>query len=126
MKDLIIATIFMAVLACVCTGCTTTVTHYDKNGKITKVEEVTNFARAMDGTNQKSQIVLVDGTYIDFEASATAGDGCTPGVKSKFANGKIGFVNIKDKADFTGAKDVVEKFFADTVEVGASGIKKSK
>lgn len=122
MKDLIIATIFMAALACICTGCTTTVTHYGKNGKVVKVEEVTNFSRAMDGTNQKSQIVLVDGTYIDFEASATAGEGCTPGVKSKFANGKIGFVNAKDKVDFTGAKDVVEKFFTE-VAVGADGIK---
>lgn len=123
MKELIIATIFMAALACICTGCTTTVTHYDENGKIIKVEEVTNFSRAMDGTNQKSQIVLVDGTYIDFEASATAGEGCTPGVKSRFANGKIGFINAKDNADYTGAKDVVEKFFADDIEVGASGIK---
>jgi hypothetical protein len=113
----------MAALASICTGCTSTVTHYDENGKITKIEEVTNFSRAMDGTNQKSQIVMVDGTYIDFEASATAGEGCTPGVKTKFANGKIGFINAKDSANFNGADGVVEKFFADTLEVGASGIK---
>ena len=122
MRELIIATLFMAVLACICTGCTT-VTHYDEKGNITKVEKVTNFGRAMDGTNSKSQIILVKGVYADFEASATAGEGCTPGVKTKFANGKIGFINAKDSVNFTGADGVVEKFFADTIEVGASGIK---
>lgn len=121
MKKLIIATLFMAALAGF-TGCTT-VTHYDEKGNVTKIEKTTNFSRAMDGTNEKSQIILVKGVYADFEASATTGEGYTPGIKTRFANGKVGFVNAKDKADFTGADSVVEKFFADTLEVGKDGIK---
>ena len=121
MKDSLIATLLMAALVGL-VGCTT-VTHYNEKGEVTKVEKTTNFSRAMDGTNSKSQIVLVDGTYVDFEASATAGEGCTPGVKSRFANGKLGFVNAKDDAKFTGADGIVEKFFASKIEVGAEGVK---
>lgn len=110
----------------VCAGCYSTVTHYDENGKVIKVEEATNFSRAMDGTNDKSQIVTIDGTFISFEASATAGENCTPGIVTKFANGKTAFVNAKDGADFTGASDVVEKFYSGKTKVGTSGIETSK
>ena len=103
-------------------GCTSTVTHYDDKGNVTKVEEVTNFSRAMDGTNEKSQIVLIDGTYIGFEASATAGENCTPGIVTKYANGKTALINARDDSDFTGTADVVEKFFAGSVEINTSGI----
>lgn len=122
--------IILVVLSIICvvllllTGCKSTITHFDANGNITKVEEVTNFSRAMDGTNRKSQIILIDGTYAGFEASATAGENCTPGVVTKFANGKTAFINAKDNADFKGAKDVVEKFFAGKISVGADGVKK--
>ena len=120
MKTLTIAAaVLVAVLLA---GCTSTVTHYDKNGNITRVEEVTNFSRAMDGTNEKSQIVLIDGTYIGFEASATAGENCTPGIVTKYANGKTAIVNARDNAQFTGANDVVEEFFAGKVNVGPDGI----
>lgn len=116
--------ILIAIAACaVLTGCTSTITHYDENGKITKIEETTNFARVMDGTNSKSQMILVDGTYIAFEASATAGDNCTPGVATKYVNGKIAFVNEKDSGKFTGANKIVEKFFANKTTVGADGVK---
>ena len=120
MKKCLIAAFAAVLLA----GCTSTVTHYDENGKITKVEEVTNFSRAMDGTNEKSQIVLIDGTFIGFEASATAGENCTPGIVTKYANGKTALINAKDDAQFTGADGVIEKFFAGNLEVGASGVKK--
>lgn len=120
MEKILIAAFAAVLLA----GCTSTVTHYDDKGNVTKVEEVTNFSRAMDGTNEKSQIVLIDGTYIGFEASATAGENCTPGVTTKFANGKTALINAKDNAQFTGTADVVEKFFAGKLEVGASGVKK--
>ena len=118
MKKIVIAAFAAILLA----GCTSTVTHYDDKGNVTKVEEVTNFSRAMDGTNEKSQIVLIDGTYIGFEASATAGENCTPGVTTKFANGKTAIVNARDNAQFAGAKDVVEKFFAGKVSVGKDGV----
>ncbi len=103
-------------------GCTSTVTHYDDKGNVTKVEEVTNFSRAMDGTNEKSQMVLIDGTYICFEASATAGENCTPCVITKFANGKTAIINARDNSNFTDAQGVVEKFFAGSVEINTSGI----
>ena len=118
MKNIIAAAAAALLLA----GCTSTITHYDDNGNVTKVEEVTNFSRAMDGTNEKSQIVLIDGTYIGFEASATAGENCTPGIVTKYANGKTALVNARDDSDFTGAKDVVEKFFAGKVSVGKDGV----
>ena len=118
-------TIAFVAAAILLAGCTSTVTHYDDNGNVTKVEEVTNFSRAMDGTNEKSQIVLIDGTYIGFEASATAGESCTPGIVTKYANGKTALINARDKSKFTGAKDVVEKFFAGKVEAGPDGVKKS-
>ena len=118
MKKLLIAASAALLLA----GCTSTVTHYDEKGNITRVEEVTNFSRAMDGTNEKSQIVLIDGTYIGFEASATAGENCTPGIVTKYANGKTALINARDNSDFNGADGVVEKFFAGKVEAGPDGV----
>ena len=115
----IIAAAFAAILLA---GCTSTITHYDDKGNVTEVEEVTNFSRAMDGTNEKSQSVLIDGTYIGFEASATAGENCTPGIVTKYANGKTALVNAHDNSKFTGAADVVEKFFAGKVSVGKDGV----
>ncbi len=117
-------TIAFAAAAILLAGCTSTVTHYDDKGNVTKVEEVTNFSRAMDGTNEKSQIVLIDGTYIGFEASATAGENCTPGIVTKYANGKTALINARDDDNFTGAADVVEKFFAGKVEAGPDGVRK--
>ena len=113
----------LIILCLALTGCTSTVTHYDDKGNITKVEEVTNFSRAMDGTNSKSQMVLIDGTYVGFEASATAGENCTPGVTTKYANGKIAIVNSKDDGKFTGADKVVKNFFTG-VKVGVDGVQK--
>ena len=118
MKAITLA-VFAAVLLA---GCTSTVTHYDEKGNITRVEEVTNFSRAMDGTNEKSQMVLIDGTYIGFEASATAGENCTPGIVTKYANGKTAIINARDDSEFTGADDVMEKFFAGKVEAGPDGV----
>ena len=129
MKDIIQLIVFAALVGIaiiICSGCTSTVTHYDADGRIIKVEEATNFSRAMDGTNSKSQIVTIDGTFISFEASATAGENCTPGIVTKFANGKTAFVNAKDKANFTGASGVIEKFYSGKTKVGTSGIETSK
>ena len=120
MKNIFIAVLFLSVLC----GCTSTVTHYDENGKIIKIEEATNFSRAMDGTNSKSQIIMVDGSYFDFEASATAGENCTPGVKAQYINGKGAFVNSRDEAKHKGASDIIEKFFSGEVKMSASGIEK--
>lgn len=120
MKKILIAAFAAVLLA----GCTSTVTHYDDKGNVTKVEEVTNFSRAMDGTNEKSQMVLIDGTFVLFEASATAGENCTPGVTTKFANGKTAIINARDNGKFTDAQGVVEKFFAGSVEAGIHGISK--
>ena len=105
------------------TGCST-ITHFDENGKITRIEKVTNFSRAMDGTNSKSQIMLVSGIYASFEASASAGENCTPGISLRYADGKVAIANVKEGADFTGSADVVEKFFADKTTIGKDGIKK--
>lgn len=100
-------------LLCV-TGCVSTITHYDPDGKVTKVEEVTNFYRITDGTNAKSQMVLIEGTYISSDISATNAETYTPGWKLKFANGKTAIINAKDNKDkFTGSADVVEKFFSE-------------
>ncbi|MBQ7396066.1 MAG: hypothetical protein IJW08_05975 [Lentisphaeria bacterium] len=123
MKE-IIAIIVMGAVIIVCSGCTSTVTHYDGSGKVTKIEEVTNFSRVMDGTNEKSQLILIDGTYIGFEASATAGENCTPGVVTKIAHGKTALVNARDNANFKGGADIVEKFFAGKLDVSAAGVKK--
>jgi hypothetical protein len=120
--QLLVAVVVMGLLIAYCSGCTSTVTHYDADGRVIKVEEATNFSRAMDGTNSKSQIVTIDGTFISFEASATAGENCTPGIVTKFANGKTAFVNAKDEADFTGASDVIEKFYSGSTKVGTDGV----
>ena len=111
-----------AVAAVLLAGCTSTVTHYDDKGNVTKVEEVTNFSRAMDGTNEKSQMVLIDGTFITFEASATAGENCTPGVITKFANGKTAIINARDDSEFTGADSVVKNFFTGKIKAGPDGV----
>ena len=107
----------------VLTGCNT-VTHYDENGKITRVEKVTNFSRVMDGTNNKSQLVFIDGTWVDFQASATAGENFSPGVKTQYASGKAAFINIKDNTNTKGVSDIVEKFFSGKLELGKDGLKK--
>ena len=120
-KTTFILSVFAAAVMC---GCTSIITHYDENGKIIKVEKATNFSRAMDGTNSKSQIIMVDGSYFDFEASATAGENCTPGVKAQYINGKGAFVNSRDDAKHEGASDIIEKFFTSEVKLSASGIEK--
>lgn len=102
-------------------GCNT-VTHYDANGKITKVEKVTNASRLFDGTNQKSQMILIEGTYVKSDVSATAGESCTPGWVITFANGKTALINAKDSSKFTGAAEVVGNFFQ-SIEVSAKGVK---
>lgn len=114
--------LFVVVCCLLAVGCTSTITHYDESGKITKVEEITNFARVMDDTNEKSQMILVDGTYIGFEASATAGENCTPGINTKYANGKIAFINEKNEAKFTGSDKVIKEFFAGKVAMSPSGV----
>lgn len=114
--------LFVVVCCLLAVGCTSTITHYDESGKITKVEEITNFARVMDGTNEKSQMILVDGTYIGFEASATAGENCTPGINTKYANGKIAFINEKNEAKFEGSDKVIKEFFAGKVALSPSGV----
>lgn len=121
MKKVLIVAMFCAVCLA---GCKSTVTHYDQNGKVTKVEETTNFARVMDGTNAKSQMVLVNGDYIGFEASPSAGENGTPGISVKYASGKIAVINEKDSGKFAGAKDVVQEFFASEVTVGVNGVTK--
>lgn len=124
-KNVCTAIFVLAVLVAIVstlTGCTSTVSHYDKDGKLVKVEEVTNFSRVMDGTNQKSQMLLIDGTYIGFEVSATAGENCTPGMVTKYARGKSAVVSIKDKAKLNNVSDIVEKFFAGEVNATPSGI----
>ena len=108
-----------------CAGCTNTITHYDENGKIIRKEETTNFSRAMDGTNSKSQIILVDGLFTKSDISVTAGEGCTPGWLLTFASGKTAVVNAKDRSTFSGCSAVVKEFFQ-TVELTRDGIKTSK
>ena len=121
MNKIFFALLIMAALTIA--GCKSIATHYDENGKITKIEETTNFSRAMDGTNQKSQMVLIDGTLLTFEASASAGENCTPGVSTKFARGKTAIVNAKDNGKFTDADKVVEKFFSSKVSISKDGVK---
>lgn len=103
-------------------GCVSTVTHYDDTGKVTKIEKTTNFARVMDGTNAKSQMILVDGLFLKSDISATAGENFTPGWVITYGNGKIGFVNAKDDAKFTGVGGVVKNFFEKKIEVGKDGL----
>ena len=122
MKEIIVIT--AAAVLVVASGCASTVTHYDDGGKIVKIEKVTNFSRAMDGTNNKSQMVLVDGTFIGFEASASAGENCTPGVSVKYANGKTALVNAKDNTKFDGCAETVGKFFKNDVAIGIDGVTK--
>ena len=64
MKGNVMKKIFIALGALLTlTGCST-VTHYDAQGNVIKVERVTNFSRVMDGTNAKSQMMLVNGTFV--------------------------------------------------------------
>lgn len=123
MKRKILVFFMICLLLLYVTGCVSTITHYDPDGKVTKVEEVTNFSRIADGTNAKSQLVLIEGTYISSDISATNAETYTPGWKLKFANGKTAIINAKDKKDkFTGSADVVEKFFS-KYEVTKDGMK---
>lgn len=117
--------ILMALAATlILTGCST-VTHYDAQGNVIKVERVTNFSRVMDGTNAKSQMMLVNGTFVGFEASATAaGDNCTPGISVKYADGKVAVVNALTGSNFSGVGTVVEKFLAGETSVGVDGVSK--
>ena len=59
-------------------------------------------------------MVLIEGTYISSDLSATNAETYTPGWKLKFANGKTAIIKAKDhKEKFTGASNVVEKFFSE-------------
>lgn len=117
----------LSVFACIClllfSGCVSTITHYDKEGKVTKIEKVTNFSRIADGTNAKSQMILIEGTSFSSDISATNAETYTPGWKLKFANGKAAIINAKDYKDkFTWLADVVEKFFS-KYEITKDGMK---
>ena len=105
----------------VLTGCNTT-TFYDEKGNVIRVERFSDFSRAMDGTNQKSQLVLLNGRYLKFELSATAGENSSPGLNTKFISGKAAIVNLKDNADFTGLQSVIEEFLTENISVNAGGI----
>lgn len=109
MKIIPIAAYFLAFIL---SGCYSTITHYDKDGKIIKVEKVTNTSRMFDGTNQKSQMLMIDGTYLKSDISMTAGETYTPGWKITYANGKAAVINTKDKAQVDKIEDVVKMFFA--------------
>ena len=113
------------IAAAVLSGCVSTVTHYDKEGKITKVEKITNTSRFFDGTNDKSQIILVDAFYVKSDISVTAGESYTPGWTLTFVNGKSAILNIKNNANFTNANGVVDSFFKD-IEIGKNGLKQGK
>jgi outer membrane murein-binding lipoprotein Lpp len=103
-------------------GCYSTVTHYDKDGKITKVEKVTNTSRMFDGTNRKSQMLMIDGTYLKSDISMTAGDTYTPGWTITYANGKAAVINTKDKAQVDKLDDVVGTFFTG-IQMTKEGLK---
>lgn len=111
------------VVLCTVPGCTSVITSYDEKGNIVKVEKVTNFSRAMDGTNRKSQMVLIDGSFISFEASASAGENCTPGVSVKYANGRTALLNCRNNAVFTGCSETAASFFSGGVSISKDGIK---
>lgn len=117
---IVIITVIILILLMLC-GCRSTITHYDKAGKVIKVEEVTNLSRIADGTNSKSQMLLIEGTYISSDFSATAGEGYIPGWVIKFANGKTAIINAKDNK-FSGSSKVLEKFFSE-YEITNGGIK---
>ena len=113
MKGDIMKKIFIALGALLTlTGCST-VTHYDAQGNVTKVERVTNFSS-----------IICDLAFVGFEASATAGDNCTPGISVKYADGKVAVVNALTGSNFSGVGTVVEKFLAGETSVGVDGVSK--
>ena len=122
MKKIFVPAVASMVLFAV-SGCTSTITSYDENGNIIRTEKATNFSRAMDGTNSKSQMVLIDGSFIAFEASASAGENCTPGVSVKYANGRTALLNCRDQAGFSGSAETVGSFFSGGVSISRDGIK---
>ena len=119
--NVLVAVVFALSLLMLLVGCTSTITHYDKDGNITKIEKVTNASRFYDGTNEKSQMVLVDAVYLKSNISATAGEAYTPGWTLTFVNGKSALLNMKDNAQFDKAESVVEKFFKE-IKVGKDGV----
>ena len=124
MKTVLFVTLTSA--AALVSGCSSAVNTYDHEGNLLKSEKITNFSRIMDGTNSKSQIVMIDGTMLTFEASASAGENCTPGVKIRYANGKTALINARDKADFTGCPETVDRFFSGNISVGKDGLTSTK
>ena len=114
-----------AAAACIA-GCSSVITTYDSEGNVVKVEKCTDFSRVMDGTNTKSQMVLIDGTMLSFEASASAGENCTPGVKVRYANGRTALINSRDQGSFKGTSQVVDKFYSAEVAVTREGITASR
>ena len=118
--------ILLASSAVIAAGCSSVINTYDHEGKLLKTEKITNFSRVMDGTNSKSQLVMIDGTMLTFEASASAGENCTPGVKIRYANGKTALINARDKAGFSGAPETLDRFFSGKITVGKDGLASTK
>ena len=114
--------ILLASAAVFAAGCSSVVCTYDQEGNLLKTEKITNFSRVMDGTNSKSQLVMIDGTMLTFEASASAGENCTPGVKIRYANGKTALINVRDNAGFSGAPESIDRFFSGNISVGRDGL----
>ena len=113
--------IFCAALLLLCCGCST-VKHFDADGNLIEVEEATNFSRAMDGTNTKSQLILVEGLFARNDVSMTAGESYTPGWTLTLASGKLAVMNLKDEAKLNNCDKIVKNFFQ-KIEATKDGIK---
>lgn len=103
-------------------GCMNTTTFYDKDGNVIRVERNTDFTSAMQGTNQKTQFVLLSGRYIGLELSASVGESKMPGLETKYVSGKAAFVNARENSDFKGADKILKSFFAEKISAGKDGI----
>ena len=120
MRFTVMLTLFSCAL--ILAGCMNTTTYYDKDGKVIRVEENTDFSTAMRGTNQKSQFVLLNGRYIGLEMSASVGESKMPGVETKYISGKAAIINARKSDDYKGADKILKSFFAEQVSAGKDGI----
>lgn len=121
----------MMTLAIACTGCsTTTLTTYDKEGKVTSVQNFSGDAIGMVSLNLKDKMVLIstDGTLIEFIIEPPTQDNPTGAIKAIYANGKrihctIPKDMVLNKDALEGLAKVVSATSSKDVDITATGIK---
>lgn len=125
MKKITLITIICAALFCGCTATQSTVTEYDKDGKVVKttVTSESVVSTLTKSTKDKTVIAWESGWAAFISASAATQEDPTPTVKLFAGKTDKGIISAhKDQKDWSNIAEVIKSTKYD-LEVSANGVK---